>query len=100
ANAVANRLAAALETARLVEQTRSQAERERKAGEISGLLLGQQDVHAVLETAAQSFNDALGAVYTRIYLEPEALQARSEEALCAISYAVFRLPTGRSGRNC
>jgi len=81
ANAVANRLAAALETARLVEQTRSQAERERKAGEISGLLLGQQDVHAVLETAAQSFNDALGAVYTRIYLEPEALQARSEEAL-------------------
>lgn len=81
ANAVANRLAAALETARLVEQTRSQAERERKAGEISSLLLGQQEVHAVLEAAAQSFNDALGAVYTRIYLEPEALQARSEEAL-------------------
>ncbi len=81
ANAVATRLATALENARLVEQTRAQAERERKAGEISNLLLGQQEVHALLDAAAQSFNDALGAIYTRIYLEPEALMSRSEEAL-------------------
>lgn len=81
ANAVANRLATALENARLVEQTRAQAERERKANEISNLLLGQQEVHALIDAAAQSFNDALGAVYTRIYLEPEALMSRSEEAV-------------------
>ncbi|MBZ0303298.1 MAG: GAF domain-containing protein [Anaerolineae bacterium] len=81
ATAVTNRLASALENARLVEQTRTQAERERKAGEISDLLLGQQEVRTLLDAAAQSFNEALGAVYTRIYLEPEALVNRSEEAL-------------------
>lgn len=81
ANAVANRLAVALENARLVEQSQAQAARERKAGEISDQLLSQQEVRILLETAAQSFNEALGAIYTRIYLEPEALAARSEEAV-------------------
>jgi GAF domain-containing protein len=81
ANAVANRLAIALDNARLVEQTRSQAERELKAGEISNRLLSQQEVRTLLDTAAYSFNEALGAIYTRIYLEPEALRTRSEEAL-------------------
>ena len=81
ANAVANRLAVALENARLVEQSQAQAARERKAGEISDQLLSQQEVRTLLDAAAQSFNEALGAIYTRIYLEPEALANRSEEAV-------------------
>jgi GAF domain-containing protein len=81
ANAVANRLAVALENARLVEQSQAQAARERKAGEISDQLLSQQEVRTLLDTAAHSFNEALGAIYTRIYLEPEALVNRSEEAV-------------------
>jgi GAF domain-containing protein len=81
ANSVANRLAVALENARLVEQSQAQAARERKAGEISDQLLSQQEVHTLLDAAAQSFNEALGAIYTRIYLEPEALANRSEEAV-------------------
>lgn len=81
ANAVANRLAVALENARLVEQSQAQAARERKAGEISDQLLSQQEVRTLLDTAAQSFNEALGAIYTRIYLEPEALANRNEEAV-------------------
>lgn len=81
ASTVANRLAVALENARLVEQSRSQAARERKAGEVSSQLLGHQEISVLLDAAAQSFNEALGAIYTRIYLEPEALHNRSEEAV-------------------
>ena len=80
ANAVTNRLAVALENARLVEQSQAQAARERKASEVSSQLLGQQEVNALLETAAQTFSDALGAIYTRIYIEPDALLTREEEA--------------------
>ena len=80
---VANRLATALDNARLVEQTQAQARRERKTSEIATLLLGQQEVHTLLETAAQSFNDALGAIYTRIHVNPELLlsESQTEEAL-------------------
>jgi GAF domain-containing protein len=81
ADAVANRLAVALENARLVEQSQAQAARERKAGEISDQLLSQQEVRTLLDAAAHSFNEALGAIYTRIYLEPEVLANRSEEAV-------------------
>lgn len=78
--AVAERLALALENARLIEQSQAQAVRERRAGDISNLLIGQQDVSAVLQLAAERFNEALGAVYTHIYLEPAAVPAPDEEA--------------------
>ena len=74
ARSVANRLSVALDNARLVEQSQAQANRERKAGEVSNILLGQQEVHDLLDTAAASFQEALGAVYTRIYIEPGALR--------------------------
>lgn len=74
ARAVANRLSVALDNARLVEQSQAQANRERKAGEVSNRLLGQQEVHQLLDTAALSFQEALGAIYTRIYIEPDALR--------------------------
>jgi GAF domain-containing protein len=81
ARAVAARLTAALENARLVEQSQAQASRERKTSEIAGQLMSQQEVRTLLDTAAGSFNEALGAIYTRIYLEPGALVTQSEEAL-------------------
>ena len=68
---VANRLGVALESNRLLEQTQAQAQRERKASEIGGLLLSETDMEAVLELAVDNFNEALGAVHTRVYLEPE-----------------------------
>lgn len=79
AQIVSQRLALALENARLVEQSQAQAARERKAGEIASLLIGQQEVSALINVAAQNFNEALGAIYTRIYLEPEALAAQVGE---------------------
>jgi GAF domain-containing protein len=70
---VANRLALALDNRRLFEQSQSQALRERKASEIAGLLIGATEVDTVLSLAAENFNQALGAVRTRIHLQPGVL---------------------------
>lgn len=67
---VANRLAAALENNRLFEQSQGQAQRERKANEIAGELLKATNVEALVTLAAERFNDALGAIYTRISIQP------------------------------
>lgn len=67
---VANRLGQALENNRLFEQTQAQARRERKANEVGAELISATNVESLLELAAQSFNDALGAVYTRIHIDP------------------------------
>jgi GAF domain-containing protein len=67
---VANRLAVALESNRLLEQTQAQAQRERKANEIGSVLLSETNMEAVASLAAENFNEALGAIHTRVYLEP------------------------------
>jgi GAF domain-containing protein len=84
ARIVAERLALALENTRLFEQSQAQALRERKASEVSGLLIGATDVYSVLNLAAENFNEALGAIHTRIYIQPGAFaeplaEAREEE---------------------
>ncbi len=73
AEIVAGRLALALENTRLFEQSQAQATRERKASEISSALIGATDVRSVLDLAAESFNEALGAIHTRIYIQPGML---------------------------
>lgn len=73
ARVVAERLALALENTRLFEQSQSQALRERKASEIGNILIGSTDVRAVLNLAAEQFNEALGAVHTQIFIQPDIL---------------------------
>jgi GAF domain-containing protein len=75
---VTNRLTLALENKRLFEQSQSQAVRERKANEIASLLIGATDVTSVLELAAERFNEALGAVNTRISIEAQSLRMPTE----------------------
>lgn len=75
---VVNRLSVALENNRLFEQTQAQAQRERKASEIGSLMLSETDIEAVLEVAAENFNEALGAVHTRVYLEPGILSGEAQ----------------------
>jgi GAF domain-containing protein len=75
---VADRLAESLESKRLFEQSRSQAIRERKANEVASLLISATDVDAVLNLAADSFNQTLGAIRTRIHLQPRALAELSD----------------------
>lgn len=74
---VVNRLGVALENNRLFEQTQAQAQRERKASEIGSTLLSETDIETVLELAAENFNEALGAVHTRVYLEPGVLSGEA-----------------------
>lgn len=73
ARTVAERLALALENTRLFEQSQAQAQRERKANEVAGLLIGATDVRLLLNLAAENFKDALGAVNTHIYIQPDLL---------------------------
>lgn len=70
ATAVAGRLALALENKRLFEQSQAAASRERKASDATSLLISANDVQAVMKLAADSFNRALGAVHTRIEIDP------------------------------
>lgn len=72
---VTERLALALDNKRLIEQTQTQAQRESTANEIGSMLLRSTDVETVLQTAAERFNEALGAIATQIYLQPTALQS-------------------------
>jgi len=69
---VSSRLGQSLENNRLFEQSQAQAARERKASEVSARLIGATNVENLLEVAASSFNEALGAVYTRVFLESDA----------------------------
>lgn len=72
ARIVAERLGLALESTRLYEQYQAQARRERKASEVTGVLLGATDLTTLLNAAAGAFNEALGAVSTRVTIEPAA----------------------------
>lgn len=72
---VVQRLGLALENKRLFEQSRAQAQRESKANEVGSLLLSSTDIETVLNLAAQNFNEALGAVQTKIHLQPETRRA-------------------------
>jgi GAF domain-containing protein len=73
ARTVALRLGSALENTRLLEQTQQQALRERKATEVASRLYGATDIESLLKIAADSFNDTLGAIQTRIFIEPNTL---------------------------
>ncbi|NWF67918.1 MAG: GAF domain-containing protein [Chloroflexi bacterium] len=73
AQSVADRLALALDNTRLLEQTQAQALRERKANEAGSLLISANDVNTLLDMAAETFNAALGAIFTRIYIQPDVL---------------------------
>lgn len=71
AQIVAERLGQALDNARLFEQSQAQAQREHKASEVANALISATDVRAVLALAAESFNEAMGAVATRVTLQPD-----------------------------
>lgn len=70
AKVVANRLAMALENKRLIEQTRAQVERERLASDVANSLISATDVDSVLSVAVESFREVLGAVNSRIHVQP------------------------------
>jgi GAF domain-containing protein len=87
ARIVAERLALALENTRLFEQSQALAERERTASRLGGALIGTSDVLSVLNLAAEQFNEALGAVRTQIYLQPQTLAEPLAETIQEVTQA-------------
>jgi len=75
---VVQRLGLALENRRLFEQSQTQAQRETKANEIASVLLSTTDIETVLHLAADQFNQALGAIQTRITLTPPTIETHRE----------------------
>jgi GAF domain-containing protein len=90
---VAERLGLALESTRLYEQYQSQARRERKASEVTSVLLGATDLNTLLNAAAGAFNEALGAIYTRVTIEPAALAQPAGAVVANGGHA----PAGKGG---
>lgn len=56
-------------------ETQSQATRERKTSEMARRLLSTTDVDLLMQLAAEEFKDALGAIYTRVSIEPDLIEA-------------------------
>lgn len=69
---VLERLALAIENRQLFDQSEALARREVRANQIGQVLLSTTDLESVLSLAAENFNSALGAVQTRIRIQPQA----------------------------
>lgn len=73
--AIAERLALALETARLLEESRLHAERDRRIAEITARVRASLDPEAVLRTAAQQLGAALGVDRVIVQMIPGMMTA-------------------------
>ena len=71
AEALADELSIALESARLFENSQRQASREKIIGETSARIRESLDIESVLETAAQELHKILGKVETEVWLDAE-----------------------------
>jgi GAF domain-containing protein len=69
AYALVGQLSTALDSARLYQETRRRAERERMAGEITAKLRASNDPQVILQTAVQELRQALGATHTQALLD-------------------------------
>jgi GAF domain-containing protein len=78
ARLVAGRLALALENKRLFEQIQSRVSREIKATQAANLLITATDVTSVMNVAVANFSEAMGAIATRIHLQPAAITPLEE----------------------
>jgi GAF domain-containing protein len=71
--AVADQVALSLENARLLEETRRRAERERLAGEIATRIRAAGDIDGILRTTVQEIRHVLGTSHGVIRLGTETL---------------------------
>lgn len=77
--AVGEQLGQALESARLFEDTRRRAERERLIGEITAKIRSSTDMQAILQTAAAELGQALGVSRARVQLAAPGLNVERHE---------------------
>ncbi len=79
ARIIAERLGQAVDNARLLGQSEALAQREHTASDVANTLISATDVRAVLALAAETFNEAMGAVSTRVTLIPDQAEATPTE---------------------
>lgn len=79
AEAVAERLSLAIETALLLQTTRKRAEIERVTSEISGKISSSTQFEAILRTAAEELSRALGGSEVLVQIQPETFSDRRGE---------------------
>jgi GAF domain-containing protein len=84
---LSDRLSAALEGARLYEETRRRAERERLTGEITARLRASNDPQTILEVAARELRKALQADKAQLVVQAAPVVAKNTVA-----------PAGADGR--
>jgi GAF domain-containing protein len=72
-------LAAIIANARLLEQIRTQAERERQLYEVTSKIRRSTDIHTILETTGNELMKLLGARHARIHIEPAAPTRNGED---------------------
>lgn len=89
---LSDRLSAALESARLYEETRRRAERERLTGEITARMRATNDPQAILQIAARELRQALQADRTQLVVQatpssPEPSSAAPVDTPAAASQA-------------
>lgn len=79
AEAVAERLSLAIETALLLKTTRRRAEIERVTSDISTKISSSTQFESILRTAAQELSRALGGSEVLVQIQPETFRERQEE---------------------
>ncbi len=77
---IADRLALALENARLLEETRRHAERDRRIAEITARVRASMDPETVLRTAAQELGAVLGVDRVIVRMVPNVTMAGEPQA--------------------
>ncbi len=76
---IAERLAVSLESARLLQETRSAAERERLTGQVTARMRESLEVDAVIRTAAQQILEVMNLSSVTIRLAPRDVQSEGGE---------------------
>ena len=76
AQAAANQVSLTLENARLLEETRQRAERERIAGQITARLRESNDPQQILQTAVSELKQALRAQKVQVLIAPRRSKVR------------------------
>ncbi|HEX6268630.1 MAG TPA: GAF domain-containing protein [Anaerolineales bacterium] len=74
--AVAERVALSAENARLFEETRRRAERERLVSDITGKIRSVQDPQTMIQTAMEELRNALGA--SRVEVLPQIVKGKEQ----------------------
>ena len=75
-----DQLGAALDSARLFEETQKQAERERIVGEATSRMRATLDIQSVLQAAVKEFRDALNLEEVEIRLSPKEYSHQVEHS--------------------